>query len=437
MKILIITTDYYPDLTPNTYRWQAIAEHWSGDAHEVHVLAPARSGIPEKTQQNGVWVHRNGTNTLLDWVYNLFRIKKRRNRTSERGKTARNNWYILLNKLVSLTWRQLYWPDGSCLWYFPARKKAIRLIKEHQPDILISVCLPFTCTWIAYYCKKRFPDLFWISDVEDPFALLKEQPKNNHRLYRGLNFRAEQKTITLADAVTLTVENTKVLYVEQFAHRNKMFVVPPLLNITLAKTKLSTHSTLDKDKINIAYFGAFYFGIREPSDFLELLEEVLRIRPGWKNEVCVHFFGGFEPEFITIFERYVSLQSTIKLHGLIEREQVFQHMREIDFLLNIGNKSSYQLPSKCVDYYYSAKPVINISYFKEDTFDHFFEAYPLYLSLDVSEKNNQAHNAAKLQQFILDNKGKRVVEEIVAKKLSPYQTYSIAAKFLSLSAKGQ
>jgi hypothetical protein len=437
MKILIITTDYYPDLTPNTYRWQAIAEHWSRDAHEMHVLAPARSGIPEKTQQNGVWIHRKGNNTLLDWAYNLFGLKKRRNRTSEGGKTARNNWYILLNKLVSLTWRKLYWPDGSCLWYFSARKKAISLIKEHQPDILISVCLPFTSTWIAYYCKNRFPDLFWISDVEDPFALLKEQPKNNHRLYSGLNFRAEQKTIALADAVTLTVENTKALYIQQFGFGDKMFVIPPLFNIALSKTNTTYDNIFDNGKINIAYFGAFYFGIREPSDFLELLEEVLRINPQYKDSCCVHFFGGIEPEFISIFEQYDSLKGIIKLHGLIEREQVFQYMKEVDFLLNIGNKSSYQLPSKCVDYYYSAKPVINISYFKEDTFDDFFEAYPLYLSLDVSKKNNQAPNADKLKQFILENKGKVLAKETVLKKLTPYQTSSIAAKFLSLSAKGQ
>ena len=152
MKILIITTDYYPDLTPNTYRWEAIATHWVNQGIEVHVLAPHRYSESGFIIRKGVQVHRKGSNTLLDWVYNAFKIKKLRNRVRtepDQGKPAK--WQILLNKLVSFTWRKIYWPDGSCLWYFTARKKAVQLIKTYQPDVIISICLPFTATLIGSY----------------------------------------------------------------------------------------------------------------------------------------------------------------------------------------------------------------------------------------------------------------------------------------------
>ena len=74
MKILIITTDYYPDLTPNTYRWEAIAAYWVNRGLEVHVLAPHRYSESGFIVRNGVQVHRKGSNTLLDWIYNVFKI---------------------------------------------------------------------------------------------------------------------------------------------------------------------------------------------------------------------------------------------------------------------------------------------------------------------------------------------------------------------------
>ena len=435
MKILIISKDYYPDLTPNTYRWQAIAEFWSKKGHEVYVLAPFRREIPVFKVEHGVRVYRKGNSTLLDWAYNLFRIQQRRNRINQ-STTIKGNeqkyWKIGLNKLVSLTWRNIYWPDGSCIWYFPAKRKAFEIIEEEEIDVLISVCLPFTCTLIAKACKTKFPSIKWISDIEDPFSILSAQPKNNHSLYKHMNFRAEASTIKQADAISLTVESARMRYIDAFGFAEKMQVIPPLFNDQLATQKTAFDLIFETDKINIVYFGAFYFGIRAPDEFLLLLDRMLNDNPRLKEKIRVHFFGEIQSEFKVKFDQFPNLASNLIFHGLISRAMVFQRMQEADFLLNIANKTTYQLPSKCVDYYYSGKPIINISYHDLDTFDSFFEDYPLYLGLNLAKMTNLSDQIASFTLFLEQQKGRLVPKPLIEKKLLPYQIEAIATKYLAL-----
>lgn len=435
MRILLVLVQYYPIRNPNVYRWAAIGEYWTQQGHEVHVLCTLRAGEPKESIKNDIIIHRAGHATLLDWTYNLLGAKKRRGEV--RLQTARKPTLgrHLLEKIVDLTWRNFYWPDGSCLWYFAGKKRALQLQKQYNFDAIISVSLPFTANLIAMAVKKKYPTIRWLMDIEDPFAISEEFWVNNFKLYRQKNFQAERKALENADAVSVTVETVRKIYEQTFPELNltkKMRVTPPVINPTQSIQKPDL-KLFAKDKIHIAYFGTFYEKVRMPDAFLAILSQLLQQFPDLQTCLQIHFFGEIPVKAWTVFEKYLSVSSQLQFHGLVAREVVAAAMKQADFLLNIGNTTNYHLPSKSAEYLQSGKPIINVCQNPEDTFAAFMRDYPLICNL--SSQISPAENAASFHHFLKESTGKQVHVEVIEKLVQPYTLEAIANAYFQLLIK--
>ena len=398
MRILIITTQYHPAANPNVFRWAAIASYWAGAGHEVHLLCSEHSQRPCEETIQGVQVHRAGQATLMDWAYNLLKIKRRR---SEPGAGAgKAGWgRSALEMLLNLTWRKLYWPDGSCLWLVPARRRALQLLQQNEFDALISVGTPFTCHLLAKACKNRFPNATWLMDIEDPFSIAEEFPNNNFALYRHLNHRAEKAAFRCADVIALTNPAVRRRYVAVFPEPvEKMQVIPPLYDPPVPSDfRLPPRRS---GEIRLGYFGSFYHKIRTPQRFLELLEATFRPSEALRERLSVHFFGYIEPEFIAMFDRFRSLSPNIQLHGLLRREDAAVAVQQMDALLHIGNTTDYHLPSKSPEYLFSGKPIVNIAACESDAFKEF--AGERSALLHLLPETDVSVAAGQLRDFLLD-----------------------------------
>ncbi|NUO03070.1 MAG: glycosyltransferase [Saprospiraceae bacterium] len=432
MKLLIILAQYHPALNPNVYRWRAIANHWIAQGHEVHVLCTKRSGLPDETAFEGVQVHRAGQNSLLDWAYNLLHAKRRR---GESGGDLPARHGVLrkgLEKLVDATWRSLYWPDGRCLWYWPGRKRALKLLQTDTFNGIITVGAPFTAHLIGLACKRAQPELPWLVDIEDPFAFVDAYFINNRLLYRRLNFHAEALVLNAATAITVTVDTAKEAYEHYFPGiGSKITVVPPLFDPTLVMAPGS--DLFDSRCIHIAYFGAFYAPIRTPDAALNLLDLLLERYPELKDRLLIHFFGEIEYAVKAAFDRYPRLLPNLRLHGLVEREQVASAMAQTTFLLNIGNTTTYNLPSKSADYLASGKPIIHLSASEPDTFVAFMAEHPMMLRINTQTIGPEAADA--LGKFIADFQNQHLSAEAIAIRIKSYQTAPIADAYFRLLEK--
>ncbi|GJM33493.1 MAG: hypothetical protein DHS20C18_24940 [Saprospiraceae bacterium] len=430
MRILIITSQYYPSVSPNVYRWGAIAEYWVKQGHEVHIVCTYRSGLEKKTVQKGVFIHRAGANSLLDWVYNLIGKKKRR---GEVGSQRSNGFFRkVMEGVIDISWRSFYWPDGRCLWYLPGRQLARNLIRQFDFDAVVSVGLPFTAHLIALACKRSISSLHWLVDIEDPFSIAAESRINNQFLYNRLNHFAEQKVLRLADAVSVTVEPAKEKYLDHFPEiREKIWVIPPLFSLEIPPSGEGSLWMPEKDKTHLAYFGAFYHRIRTPDSLLKLLTVTLDSHPHFKKKLLIHFFGEIDPAFYTIFNAYPTLKDNLRMHGLVSRQEVALVTREIDFLLNIGNRTAYHLPSKSVDYLMSGKPIINICYHEADTFARFMSEYPLILNLPIG-RDIRANHIEAFTRFLETKKGQTVPLELRMQMAQPYTLRVVADQYLKL-----
>ena len=434
MRFFLITPYYFPNINPRAHRWTSIAEEWANSGHEVHVLCSKRNGFPNKSVLNGVTVHRIGYNSLKEIFYNFFRAEKRRGeaRISKPKPLKRSRLMTFLVWLNETFWKKIYFPDDACVWYFPARKKAIQILESQKFDAVITVSLPFSTHLIGLHCKKKFPKTPWLVDIGDPFSLQFTHQLNNHFLYKKWNLKLEKRVFEKADSISVTTEGTKKLYVKYFkGFEKKITVIPPLLKLNPIE-KSNFELKLDSSKIHIGYFGSFFKNIREPDLFLKLLNEVFLINPNLKNRLVIHFFGDIIEHFLKTFERHSNLKNNILLHGLIPREAIPNLMSQMNFLLNISNQSDFQLPSKSVDYLASGKPIINIYSIDKDLFKQFFKKYPNVLNLKIQDIEIFQELIEDFILFIGKMNGKKVKTEQVIQMIAPFKAKNISLKYINL-----
>lgn len=407
-KILIISPYFFPNINPRPYRWTKIAEQWANEGHEVHVVCEKRG----KSPSDNVIVHNIGHAALKSFLSN----QRGESSTKISKPSLKSKLFQWLNDKV---WKRVYFPDDSCVWYFSAKKKCLQLLDNQQFDIVVSSALPFTTHLVALSLKKKYPNLYWIADTGDPFSLQKEVPLNNFFLYKKWNFALEKKVVELANLVPVTTLETANLYAEYFhAQKEKFIVIPPLATSSSLK-KINLQNA--DNQINIAYFGKFYQHLREPREIINWIEKLLKVEPTWRDILKIHLFGD-------VFENFVEELSAcpnIILHGLIPREEVIPMMSQFDFLLNVSNTTSYQLPSKAPDYLQSGKPIINLYTMENDCFKFFFSNYPLILNFKNSDTELKT-----LIDFLKENKGKIIDEKLLEKLLLPYQIETVAGQYL-------
>ena len=422
MKILILSAWYHPFIHPRAHRWTALAEHWAAEGHEVHVVCSRHRDCSEESVLNGVQVHRAGFDSLKEVVYYYLGTANARGRVGvpahKPGFGAR-----LAAWIYNRVWKKIYFPDDACIWYWPARRRAGQLLRRQKFDVLITVSLPFTAH-LAGLSIGRLAAC-WLADIGDPFSF-QLKPLSHSSLYGRLGRHLEKRVLQTAWAVAVTTEFTEEKYRREFGAEAvaKMDVVPPLLHPWPGPPAAGRTAGTG---LKIGYFGALYAPVRTPDALLDLLEKTYVLRPDWRNQLEVHFYGEIFPEF---YDR-LSAQPAVRLHGLCSRGQVRAAMQEMDVLLNIGNSSDFQLPSKAVEYLASGKPVVNLSGSGQDPFAAFFDGILRVLNLKTE---NGRVGTEEVRRWVhwLETEKKTPDEAEIRSRIEPYLIENLAAQYLSL-----
>lgn len=420
-KILILTPYYFPNINPRPYRWTQIANYWASQGFDIHIVTENNPNFEKRQLLNGVTVHRVGYAALKS----IFLKKQRGEATIEKVSLQPSRLHLLMQYFNDIIWKNIYFPDDSCIWYYPALREAIELIENQNIKYIITSSLPFTTSAVGLALKRQFPNLVWIADIGDPFAYQIEAPLNNHFLYKNLNFKTEQKILQKADFVTVTTAQTAEKYKKHYPflkENEKLDIIPPLMTQYDWKKEDYDLDFYESGKINISYLGKFYATLREPKVLLDFLDTLFKTDISWKNRIVIHIFGDVFPQFLPAFANY----SMVKIHGLIARGQTIEVMKKSDILLNISNLTDYQLPSKAPDYLQSGKPILNIYQTEKDEFKAFFKNYPLICHYI----NGQT--IVSTIQFLTTSIGQRVGEDVLKEMLKPYTLEMIADRYLEL-----
>ncbi len=382
MNILLIISPYLPAQTPNTIRWTALIREFTNKGHKLYVLTTKLAGEENVSIDKNISTYRTGHHTLLDAFYNFTGKTERRNISSEKRRGNSGMFRRVLEKIVDNTWRRLYWPDGSVLFFKPGKKLARKLIKENEITHVISVGLPYTNHLIAQSLKKENKELIWLMDIQDPFSYSDIFRINNRALYKSKNLKSEESCFQLANKVVVTNQNAKTAYERLFdCSVGKTSVIPPIF----AEIAYSQKTINEDEKIRIAFMGNFYENVRSPEAFLDFLSRIDLEDPAILSNYQFHFFGDHGHFVEQVFKRYPMLNDLVYLESYKARSELFEMVSRFDLLINFGNKTNYHLPSKLVDFLFLQKPVINISLLKDDLSNRFLKGRVELMTINLSE----------------------------------------------------
>jgi hypothetical protein len=421
VKILILSYIYWPDASPRAYRWTAIAERWAASGHQVDIVAGRKRGDAARENRNGVTIHR--TAGIIDRLRGLLGRSSHRATGGAASPTSERE--SLLRRLYGLTLKQIQWPDYAFDWRLPAQALARTLLREHHYAALISVSHPFTPHLVGHAVKCDTPDSRWLVDIGDPFSLLDEIPLNNPALYRRLNRRAEARILRDADAIAVTVARCAAEYRAAFAiPERKIAVIPSLLSLPAEPPGGPMSFGPGR---HLVFIGTLYRALRDPAPLLALFA-ALRAR---RDDLHLHFFGALhdcEPCFAPHAD---AIGRSIHLRGTVPRETVAAAMAGADILVNIGNATAHQLPSKLVEYVAAARPILNLAAATADTASDFLATYPAALTLRLGAAPSPTDCAAALA-FIAAPPA--IDRAALDRFLAPHRIETIAAAYEALLA---
>jgi hypothetical protein len=415
-RFLVIAPHFYPYNNPRAMRWTAIVQAWAAMGHEVVVIT-SKGPAGKIAELPDIQVVRTGFNTLREGMQHLRGTGAGRGLVGAGKPTRSERW---LQWLSDNGPAKIWWPDHSFLWVKPANRAIKQASKEKSFDAIYSVGLPFSAHWATYLALSPDDKTPWVVDYGDPFSLMLFWEINNPAFYKKRNHDREGLVLTRATAVAFTNANVAREYAVAFpTQAEKCQVIGPIAQVWPPKSSILPATK----KIRIGYFGHFYQGLRSPAPLLTLVKNLSA-----ELDIEVHLVGEWFADYWPIFEDGCNALGDDWIHhGHLAAADATALMHEMDFLLNVGNESSNQLPSKCADYYQVGKPVIHIRIVSNDPCDTYFVNHPLYLSI-------RPDDTAATTKFVWATQGKSLDQATIDTFLTGNNVQAVARAYEGLGS---
>lgn len=192
---------------------------------------------------------------------------------------------------------------------------------------------------------------------------------------RNVRVRFVQQAFGKAEGVFTTplLENTLREILHWKDDRITALEFPLLVEHPLINTSVTLR---DSNMVCGVFAGALYKNIRWPEFMLKLFNACAI------NNLKLCLFVSNPLDKNEVNEWKILTQNVqVEFCQSVSFNEMIAIMRQADFLINIGNKSSNQLPSKVIDYIALGKPILNIIQVKNCPSIHYLEKYPMVLNV--------------------------------------------------------
>lgn len=373
MKLLWITTDYYPTMgtTTNLLKKLFFDGGLHTQAEELAVLTLKRSyDEPDEEVINGVRVYR-----ATAWRF----LKKQ-----EIGAALRKNPLDAVSGAIK---KARFRGQTAALVHEDTCRsvlRALRSIHAERFDVLVPVFGMFE----SVAAVMRFA-----GKTTQRVVLYQVDPCSTNMTYtdrQGELLAFERAMYQRASAVI----TTPIICQEQ-----KELLPPELyqkltaMELPLVAEPAARRAEELRANVPVCLFsGLIYAGIRDPRYTLRLFAPLVEA-----DHAQLHLVGVRQEDLPEEFQAL-----PVVCHGRVPLDRAQELMNGADVLVNIGNLMTNQVPSKIFDYVSLGKPIVNICKNRNCPTLPYLEHYPLALNLFEEEallETQQARLAAFLREY--------------------------------------
>ena len=352
MKILIVSGDFFPYNSPRSFRTTELVKELSNRGHELTLYIPKTDFDYSEFLEN------------YHVKINFFE------RIIERRK------FVGISIVDRIIFRFL---NQFCAYPTSAEFSPIYKVvcKESGYDLLITIAVPHSIHWAfgKLYAKGIKAAKTWIADCGDPFMLVQSGSYRPPFYIKPLEVRWCKQ----CDYISVPTETSYLGYYPEY--RDKIRVIPQGFNFDAVKML-----EYKKNKIpTFAYAGSFIPGRRDPRKLFEYLASIDR-------PFKFLIYGTSDKS------RWADILSKIEGRVIFEkplpRAELLPKLSQVDFLINIGNGTNVQTPSKLIDYTLTKRPILTIETndIKENVLNEFFEGNYSHKDADIDISKYDIHN---------------------------------------------
>lgn len=322
MKILLVTSSFYPKISPRSFRMTELCKQFCREGHEVTV-------VTERSEERVAFAKELG--------FQLIDLGKRFPDISPSGSNR------LTSKIRHVLARGLQvffeYPAIGLMWRV---RQAIKNLDGY--DLLISCAQPHPVHWGSAWARGKSQRIasVWVADCGDPF-MKSHFDTFDHPFYFAL---LEKFFCRRADYIAVPAISFRELFYPEFA--DKLVEIPQGVNPDEFPVY---QGQLPASPITFAYAGMFMPRTRDPSAFLDYLCE--------RNDIDFQFnVYATTPQYLTKYKQ--RLGDKLQIKAPVPRQQVIFELSKHHFVVNIGYDPKTTIPSKLMDYWLTGRPILNL-----------------------------------------------------------------------------
>ena len=404
-KILICLYAYYPFENANTNVMMPLIKMLSKE-YEVHILTRNVSGDAEETEtfDGDIVVHRYRKNSFFRGIINLL---------GDIDMKVKRVWYKDFVIHIVTPIARIFQRVIKTNEYVHLKK----LIHANDFVFIISTCANFESHRnVLRYKLDTQMNIPWIAYFMDPYSYYIER-----REEKGEFLQIEQLVYEMSDLVLTT---------EEIYRENKTNSLAPYLckthSFRYGNFKKNKHALINNifhsGKINCVYVGSLLSEkIRSPKYFYQLINQL-------DDRFHFHIIcNRMSEQNIFLYETTVQKKDRVTWYHNLPLEECLGIMCHADILINLGNKSVNQTPSKVFDYIGSGRPIVNIYSLTDDTSKYYLEKYPCKINIREDD-NDIAENARSFTCFAEKYAGKNIEWQLIESAYCEYESETVTKR---------
>ncbi len=230
-KVLIITYYWPPSGGGGVQRWVKFVKYLPKLSIEPIVLTVkpdvASYAVLDESLLNEVSENTEVVNTKSFEPFNVYKAFSKKKEIPFAG-FANEESPGVFQKLSRFVRGNFFIPDARIGWNKFAYKQAVRLIKKHNIQTVITSSPPHSTQLIGLKLKKNF-NINWIADLRDPWTDIYYYNRLYHTsIAKQLDKKKETKVLNEADKIIVVSKSIKALFASKIKNKetNKISIIP-------------------------------------------------------------------------------------------------------------------------------------------------------------------------------------------------------------------